>query len=775
MIERRKMFQFLPFKRKVLLLCGIVACAVITNLSYGSEECDRQRPHEHICSISMNIMQDPVVAADGFSYDRTAIQQWFIRSGKSPKTGLLLDNKNLIPNQTLKTMIREWIPGRQLLDSPLEGKSSFDIAGRIKTEFRNNAGLLHASKDKHIVAFLGNTGAGKSTLVNLLAGKELVIGDDGQDYVLANPDDVSAMKIGIEGDSQTFYPKSIQVGDLLYFDLPGFNDSDGSERNLVNAAFIRQILLEAASVRLVFVVGQDEFTALRSNYVKKLFDSIQRLFVADTQSVDLINNSIFIATKITCKDSANTLSFLLAKTSSVNKSVLHYQLQSWIQTKRLFHMYAPNLQRDNSLLKNRIIDIIHQTQATKVLGINVSALYPTKTKGPIIRMFSDIMMDMFNKRFYRSIETLSNYDSSINSFKANDFWQQFDQNLCEQDKSVGLLKEFCIDSYKDALRTFEQENEITRQLYIEQLVRQRQEKVSDIEKRTEQRAREVIENFVPQERIEGLMLFDFGYHKDLYDQVCGVKFINRIAVEPVEQEVVRQYYAGFISRHNHDQMLAWHQRFINPQIQSLRDQVEALTIRLDHQVRKIERPLRAKGHESILHCFINGKLIYKPDPNSDAGKIEMPFSDLSNSLEGTFDLSRCGEAGRFISIATGFRKEKVAANKERLEIWIVPKFIIEQNINGPARHLQEIKDWPGQVGILWTHGDWDNMDWYDYLVKKQCDEISSENLYENWCASACSQQVRDAVRECWDHAARGVQDMHARHAVGLSRFMFDFN
>src|SRR4051812_24005381 len=87
----------------------------------------------------------------------------------------------------------------------VSGKSPYDISGsvstgmmdtvvsaeRIKAEFRNNDGLLHASKDKHIVAFLGNTGAGKSTLVNLLAGKELVVGSYGQDYVLANPDDTS--------------------------------------------------------------------------------------------------------------------------------------------------------------------------------------------------------------------------------------------------------------------------------------------------------------------------------------------------------------------------------------------------------------------------------------------------------------------------------------------------------------------------------------------------------------------------------------------------------
>jgi hypothetical protein len=95
----------------------------------------------------------------------------------------------------------------------------------------------------------------------------------GQGYTLEDQNDQAAMLIGATGDAQTLYPKSISVDNsLLFFDLPAFNNTDGSERNLVNAAFIRQILMEAASVRFVFVAGEDEFTALRGDPVKKMFD-----------------------------------------------------------------------------------------------------------------------------------------------------------------------------------------------------------------------------------------------------------------------------------------------------------------------------------------------------------------------------------------------------------------------------------------------------------------------------------------------------------------------
>lgn len=38
--------------------------------------------------IPQDIMQDPVLAADGFSYERAAIEDWFAKGHRtSPKTG----------------------------------------------------------------------------------------------------------------------------------------------------------------------------------------------------------------------------------------------------------------------------------------------------------------------------------------------------------------------------------------------------------------------------------------------------------------------------------------------------------------------------------------------------------------------------------------------------------------------------------------------------------------------------------------------------------------
>ncbi|KAG2500821.1 hypothetical protein HYH03_001583 [Edaphochlamys debaryana] len=75
-------------------------------------------PPEFLCPITQDLMSDPVVAADGHSYERAAIAQWLgagaaaARSGRrgptSPLTGAPLPSTALTPNYALRSMIRDW-------------------------------------------------------------------------------------------------------------------------------------------------------------------------------------------------------------------------------------------------------------------------------------------------------------------------------------------------------------------------------------------------------------------------------------------------------------------------------------------------------------------------------------------------------------------------------------------------------------------------------------------------------------------------------------------
>lgn len=73
-------------------------------------EDDDESPFKHfMCPITHDIMNDPVIAMDGFNYERVAIER--VINGKStfksPKTRAVVDSVPLIPNNDLKGQILE--------------------------------------------------------------------------------------------------------------------------------------------------------------------------------------------------------------------------------------------------------------------------------------------------------------------------------------------------------------------------------------------------------------------------------------------------------------------------------------------------------------------------------------------------------------------------------------------------------------------------------------------------------------------------------------------
>lgn len=68
----------------------------------------RDIPVEYLDPITFEIMTDPVITADGHTYDRTAIEKWFIDHTTSPMTNLPLKNRELIPNFALRSLIQSF-------------------------------------------------------------------------------------------------------------------------------------------------------------------------------------------------------------------------------------------------------------------------------------------------------------------------------------------------------------------------------------------------------------------------------------------------------------------------------------------------------------------------------------------------------------------------------------------------------------------------------------------------------------------------------------------
>ncbi|KMT05256.1 hypothetical protein BVRB_7g173960 [Beta vulgaris subsp. vulgaris] len=71
---------------------------------------ERSMPSFFLCPIRQDIMCDPQVAADGFTYEGEAIREW-LENGRetSPMTNLRLDHLHLTPNISLRLSIHEWL------------------------------------------------------------------------------------------------------------------------------------------------------------------------------------------------------------------------------------------------------------------------------------------------------------------------------------------------------------------------------------------------------------------------------------------------------------------------------------------------------------------------------------------------------------------------------------------------------------------------------------------------------------------------------------------
>ena len=154
--------------------------------------------------------------------------------------------------------------------------------------------------------------------------------------------------------------------------------------------------------------------------------------------------------------------------------------------------------------------------------------------------------------------------------------------------------------------------------------------------------------------------------------------------------------------------------------------------------RAIQSTCELLGYGEIYQRFYNGKLIYRPNKKSDVGMVTLPISALANPLKGTFDLSQCGDTWKYLSISTGYSKGKRPENKDKVEIWFAPRFLIEKELYTTAKHFQEIlPKWNecAPVGMFWTWGGMDSLDSFDYLTTKNMDNLSKINLYTLWESS----------------------------------------
>jgi len=80
-------------------------------------------PENFRCPISMRILNDPVVTADGHTYSHQSILQWWASSGRytSPMTNEVLRDRTLRPNVQLRKVIEDFLEQNPQIDARTSG------------------------------------------------------------------------------------------------------------------------------------------------------------------------------------------------------------------------------------------------------------------------------------------------------------------------------------------------------------------------------------------------------------------------------------------------------------------------------------------------------------------------------------------------------------------------------------------------------------------------------------------------------------------------------
>ena len=143
-----------------------------------------------ICPISENLMIEPVFGSDGYSYEKEYIEKWLETNNISPMTGQRMKIQDLIPNRSLKNLIKLIIyEGMLDLDATKEylngnNEALFDI---IKKKINNkNINLFEIPDDFNEISIESiiydyNYEQNKTTkniLIQLNNGKNLLMSQD---------------------------------------------------------------------------------------------------------------------------------------------------------------------------------------------------------------------------------------------------------------------------------------------------------------------------------------------------------------------------------------------------------------------------------------------------------------------------------------------------------------------------------------------------------------------------------------------------------------------
>ncbi|KAF0530318.1 50S ribosome-binding GTPase [Gigaspora margarita] len=108
------------------------------------------------------------------------------------------------------------------------------------------------SQQEKAIIIIGDTGEGKSTLLNYLTGVPLFSRDDDfGDYII-----YTETSDGIDINDRSISQTTLPLCRGIYWDCPGFGDTRGPVQNIINAYSIYKLVKNTKKLKVVVVASE---------------------------------------------------------------------------------------------------------------------------------------------------------------------------------------------------------------------------------------------------------------------------------------------------------------------------------------------------------------------------------------------------------------------------------------------------------------------------------------------------------------------------------------
>ena len=179
---------------------------------------------------------------------------------------------------------------------PKQMRQNSEIVKKIKEKIFE--GYNKIKPEDNVILVVGNTGAGKSTLVNYLAGTKLISEKKGfGKLVITAPNPITPeMSVSHKPVSETAIPNSWKDTDnnVIYWDCPGFGDNRGPVQEIANAFYIKKLFDCSKNIKVLAITTQASFEEGRGVEFTNLMTSLSDLFI---KAEDFAKSIVLVVTK----------------------------------------------------------------------------------------------------------------------------------------------------------------------------------------------------------------------------------------------------------------------------------------------------------------------------------------------------------------------------------------------------------------------------------------------------------------------------------------------